>query len=52
MAKKQVADEGINEAAVLEAIVEELDGKEWDADTCENIATILTNAGYTINEPA
>jgi len=35
---------------VLEAIVEVLDGKQWDADTCDDIACVLRGAGYTIRD--
>lgn len=51
LAVKLQADEGINESAVLESLVDLLDGKEWDADTLEAIAAILRTAGYEIREP-
>ena len=44
------ADEGIDEAALLEAIVAEMDAQEWSADTLERIATLLRDAGYEIRD--
>lgn len=38
--------------ALLDAIVECLDGREWSADTCDAIAQRLRDAGYLIREPA
>jgi hypothetical protein len=36
----------------LQAIANQLDGKEWNADTLQNIALVLRLAGYTIRKPA
>jgi hypothetical protein len=36
----------------LDAIVEIMSGKEWSADTCSEIAEILSAAGYDIQEPS
>lgn len=35
---------------VLRAIHAELDGTEWDADTCDRIANIVREAGYTVRD--
>ena len=40
-----------NPLAVLDQIFEELDGREWNADTPQNIAEILIDAGYEIRSP-
>ena len=45
------ADNGIDEAAILEAIVDQLDGKVWTPDTLDAIAGILRGAGYEIAGP-
>jgi hypothetical protein len=37
--------------ALLGRIASQLDGNEWNADTCANIADILREAGYRITEP-
>jgi hypothetical protein len=36
---------------ILKKIHEQLDGKEWSADTLQEIASILTVNGFTIREP-
>ncbi len=38
-------------ANVLSAIAHHLDGKEWNADTCNQVAAILRANGYVIREP-
>jgi hypothetical protein len=35
---------------VLDAIVEQLDGKTWSSDTLDNIAGILRDAGYAVRD--
>lgn len=35
---------------LVQSIVKELDGREWGADTCANIATILRDYGHTIRD--
>lgn len=39
----------MNDHDLVLAIVEILDGKEWHAGTPSEIATLLEDAGYTIN---
>lgn len=34
----------------IDKVVAMLDGKEWNADTCAEIATLLVNNGYIIRE--
>lgn len=36
--------------AVLERIRRELDGQEWDADTCSRIAEHLRAAGFVVRD--
>lgn len=40
-----------NQSDALDAIHAVMDGKEWDSETLEQIAAILTAAGYVIREP-
>ena len=40
-----------SDRAVLAAIHELMDGKEWSADTLQSIAEVLTGAGLRIREP-
>jgi hypothetical protein len=42
--------EGIDPLTVLDAIVEQLDGKTWSSDTLDNIAGILRDAGYAVRD--
>ena len=37
--------------STLEAIVSVMDGREWDANTCDEIACLLRGAGFEIREP-
>lgn len=37
--------------STLDAIAEALDGKEWNAETLEQVASILRDAGYALREP-
>jgi hypothetical protein len=36
---------------IVTAIHMQLDGEEWNADTCEAIAGILMDNGYNIRDP-
>jgi IS5 family transposase len=36
--------------ATLLTIQNLLDGKDWDAETLDEIASILNEAGYTVND--
>lgn len=38
-------------AELVDEIHAVLDGAEWGADTCQEIADILQAAGYTIRDP-
>lgn len=40
-----------NPHRVLDDIVAQLDGEEWNSDTLQAISEILTDAGYVIREP-
>lgn len=48
---KPESTEGIDAHAYLDAIHETLDGKEWSADTLDDISSLIRQAGYTIREP-
>jgi hypothetical protein len=41
----------IDHVTALRLIREELDGKQWSADTVDRIAEIMRRAGFKIEEP-
>jgi hypothetical protein len=46
-------DEQLNETnrTLLRAIAAQLDGADWDADTCAEIAILLRTAGFIVCDP-
>lgn len=42
--------QAIEDRNTLRAIVRQLDGREWHADTCQTLAHILRAAGWTIRD--
>jgi hypothetical protein len=38
------------ELAILRSIVKLLDGREWDGETCSDIADVLRDANYTVRD--
>ncbi len=41
----------ITDSAAMDQIFAVIDGKEWDSDTLEEIAAIVSFAGYVIRSP-
>jgi hypothetical protein len=50
-AEADAARPAVDHKRLIEEIHLQMDGTEWDSETCSAIAEILTDAGYVIRDP-
>jgi hypothetical protein len=49
--REEARRDGVKALMLVNHIANMLDGTEWNADTCNTIAELLRDNGFTIGEP-